>query len=145
MLKYYSEISLIENSNSSSCTSGLNEVSFQSFRWVFEDDRDDNFLPRALIDNPKIIELKTQCNGWSLSLFDSEENAKNRLVEICKNKPNLYKRLGTHIAKGFLSKNDGLASEIDTKGHFELFEYKDVTLKSKFDVVLNVIDEYANK
>ena len=104
-----------------------------AYRWVFSDIEDErNFLP-PYIRNPN--RTNDNCRVWCLSFFDSLENAKKRLAEITKHNKNLYKKLGTHVAEGELEKEDGIISEVDSQGHFGMFEYVKTDLTEKFQVI----------
>jgi len=47
----------------------------------------------------------------------------------------LYKKLGDHVAKGNLIKNDGLSDKEQDNGHFTHFEYEKIDLTLTFNVV----------
>lgn len=109
-----------------------------AYRWVFADINDNrNFEPIYLLDKnrPQIT-----CLGWALSMFDTNINAKARLLHLTKNKENLYKKLGTHIAEGRFSLIDGLSDNANEMGHFSHFEYENIELKNQF----NIIEQVAN-
>lgn len=104
-----------------------------AFCWTFEDINDPrNFVPRAMVVG------RDNCTSWALSFFETQDQAKNRLDDITKNKRNLLKKLGTHIATGQLEPADGISEDCDGNGHFNHFEYEEVDFKSKFTVVLKV-------
>jgi hypothetical protein len=132
MFKYKVELENI-STDLSCIDSSYVESERTAFRWVFEDiNHTDNFLPRALIPHPLQEHQKTQCNGWSLSFFQTLVEAENRLREICKDKEKAYKRLGTHIAIGDLEKTDGKSGNVGESGHFEHHEYVGTIFSSKF-------------
>ena len=126
-LKYQEQIEKLD------CNlSGFSEISYDEvFHWVFKDCDDSSFYPVA-VNNPN---RRNNCLGWALSFFDTQENAKRRLLEIANHKKKIFKKLGTHIAKGSIIEADGVSNEPNNKGHFDLFEYKDVNLSSKFKIV----------
>ncbi len=104
----------------------------EAFRWVHTDMNNfKNFTPRyylapkrdleriAKIENKK-EQNKQLCNMLALSMFETEKKAKERfdaLKQIMGK--NIFKHLGTHIAKGCLEIEDGVNSPFDTNGHFE--------------------------
>ena len=54
-----------------------------------------------------------------MSFFVSKEAAKKRFTTLLGLMgPEVYLKLGTQIAKGFLNAPDGVTSEPDKKGHF---------------------------
>lgn len=81
---------------------------------------------------------KIDCIGYALSMFDSEEQAIARLNILSKGRKDLYKKLGTHIAKGTLKISDGISNnsstDPDTSGHFSFFEYNGTNLQKRFTV-----------
>jgi hypothetical protein len=108
-----------------------------SYRWCFSEISDErNFLPKYL---RKPDEEDDNCLGWGLSFFNTLEEGKQRLNEVVGLRTFLYKKLGDHIAIGELSKEDGISNKSDRTGHFTLFEYKNVDLSKKFEVVEKVI------
>lgn len=140
MFKYNNEILGIQTRISDSCTSNCYPKDLIAFRWVFPDNRPDNFLPRALINHNGQELTKNRCNGWSLSMFDTEENAINELNCVYTNRPNIFKKLGTHVAKGNINPDDGLVSPINAKGHFEFFEFENSNIEVKFVTITMVCE-----
>lgn len=130
-LKYQEEIDKMD------CDlEGFNEQERIAFRWTFDDINDKrNFLPRFLL-KPEME--KTDCIGWGLSFFETNETAKNRLREIVGYRKNLFKKLGTHVAMGNLDGENGLSDKAQSNGHFTHFEYKGVSLSVKFNIVEKV-------
>jgi hypothetical protein len=94
-----------------------------AFRWVFEDINDTrNFLP-VFFRNPKKYLDKTdfeKCNGLALSFYNSEYGAKSKFEDLKSTiGKNVYKNLGTNIAKGHITELDGINEEpYDRYGHF---------------------------
>jgi hypothetical protein len=110
-----------------------------AYRWVFEDTADSrNFLPIYAIDNEKLEKHKADgefsCTCWALSFFKSEIQAKEKFDKILSKNPRIHRKLGTHIAKGYLNATDGISGECDEIGHFNHFEYEEAELVSKFSV-----------
>src|SRR5688500_2395115 len=96
-----------------------------AFRWVFEEIHDPrNFEPKFKLDQSF---QRNTCIGWALSFFNTQENAKKRLLHITKDKEHLFKKLGTHIANGLLEKVDGVSNDPEKFGHFSHFEYENIT------------------
>lgn len=138
MLKYQKQIADIPN-----CPPTCRSASIVSYRFVFEEiDHQNNFLPVLLI-NPKrrLTEASEKCSGYALSFFCSKEKAKRRYLQLKKRNKNIWKVLGTHIANGFINEADGLITDISKNGHFDLYEYENVDLKSKFCIVCPIVCE----
>lgn len=115
-----------------------------AFRWVFSDINDSrNFKPVYILNSQleSIEEAKgiNDCTGYSLSFFNTVENAKKRFETITKDKPLLYKKLGTHVAQGSIVKQDGISNRINRFGHFEHFEYENVVFDNKFEIIDNLV------
>lgn len=107
-----------------------------AFHWVFEPISNiKNFIP-VYIKQP--LRPQNTCNGYALSFFNSQEEAKIRLLELSEGKPNIFKKLGTDIAEGNLVRTDGISNRSNDGGHFEHFEYADIDLNSKFTIVEKV-------
>jgi len=99
------------------------------FRWVFKDRlHRNNFLPPLAI-TPKRIRDKmfeaeySKCAGYALSFFDSVENAIKRYLNIYNKRKNFSTTVGEYIARVEIKSDDGVASEPDKNGHFELHEF----------------------
>jgi hypothetical protein len=112
-----------------------------SFRWVFEDmAHEKNFSP--VYSSPERLAADRQrgkltFKGWALSFFDTKKNAKTRLEYFTKGKPNLYKKLGTHIAEGVINSTDGITEiKCSEHGHFNHFENEGTDFyKGRFEIV----------
>src|SRR5690606_31972258 len=108
----------------------------ECYRWVFEHiDDSRNFDPVYVLDEER---KQNTCKGYALSFFDESDNAIKRLSEIAKDKENVFKKLGTHIAKGVLNKSDGISEDSDSITHFNHFEYEDVSLNAKFEIIQKI-------
>jgi hypothetical protein len=131
--KYQNFISLIAN-----CPpADYYPTQIKAYRFVFSDpNHPDNFLP-VLMMNPKrnFPDPNGQCLGYALSLFDSLENAQKRYGDMVKGRPALRKKLGSHIAAGIITPNDGLVSEVNSSGHFSLHQFAETDLKHKFQII----------
>lgn len=74
-------------------------------------------------------------------MFVSEETAKARFLAVARSNRNVYKKLGTHLAKGKITPAHGLATQAHPKsGHFTLFEHTGIRLKDEFKIVARLID-----
>jgi len=140
-LKYSKEIIEVETREKSVC---LNEsyapTIGQYFRFTFEEiTHPNNFKPVALIQQIP----KTRCNHWSLSMFNSEENAISFFREAVnkqkKLKKNLSKSYGEYLAKGNLTLEDGMKGPDNLKGHFEYFSNEGVDFEKKFTIIKKLI------
>jgi len=133
MLKYQKQTEEIPNCPSPDCKS----LTIEAFRFVFEDiHHRNNFLP-ALLINPKrqLTKDSDKCSGYALSFFCSAETAKSQYLKLKKRNKNIGKSIGTHIAQGVVNETDGLVSEINRNGHFDLHEFENTDLKNKFRII----------
>lgn len=131
----------IQNLNLSvSCPpSNYKSIEIQAFRFVFEEGSEkakNNFLPPLKITPKRQLNPDSKkCEGYALSLFNTQQKAKTFYGELRKRHPNIDKTLGTHLARGIFDKNDGVASEINNKGHFNFHEAEDTNLSQKFEII----------
>jgi hypothetical protein len=133
-LKYQQEIDKFQFNFDS-----FEEQERMSFIYVFKDILESrNFLPKYV---RQVNCEHDNCLGWSLSFFDSQEHAKNRIRKLASDKNFIYKKLGTHLGTGRLEKNDGISNEPCKSGHFSHFEYEDVVLNKKFEVIESLVNE----
>ena len=117
--------------------SGFQEIERTSYRWTFakiEDSR--NFKPCLILDDTR---KKLGCLGFALSFYVTEVAGIKRHKDLTSNKPQLFKKLGSHIASGDLVKTDGIANKPNKLKHFDFFEYENIDLSSKFTVLKSII------
>ena len=132
-LKYQNEI---QNLNCD--LSNFQEIERNSFRWTFESIEDSRNFEPVLISAPNRIE-QIGCLGFALSVFVTKEAGIKRHNNLTLDKPKLFKKLGSHIASGDLTKSDGIANEPDEYKHFDFFTYENVDLSNKFTVLESII------
>lgn len=133
-LKYQEEIESFEPD-----LSGFNESERESFRYVHEDDSDErNFLPAFIIDENR---RRDNFRGFGLSFYEDETQAINRYTLLINNIPNLYKKIGTHLAKGTIETEDGISDRANDDSHFTLLEYEEVELSAKFTKAIKIYND----
>ena len=116
---------------------GFTEREILSYRWVFENINDiRNFTPPYINNPARDVETPT---GFALSFFETKDAGICRLKTITSNKPNLLKRLGTHIAEGKIVNSDGICCDPDKNRHFDLFEYLGTDLKANFTILGHIV------
>lgn len=138
-LKYANHLANIQNNDGDSCTTNCQELSQPAFRWVFSEISDPrNFVPVAVTGRYQNV-----CSGWAISLYDTLENSEKKYFDLLKDRPKLFKKLGTHVAEGNIQQSDGLCSLSNIEGHFDCHEYIDTDFSSTFAVVKALVsDEY---
>ena len=111
------------------------------FRYVHSDlNHENNFLP-AFIINPtrRNDSFDAQvCSGYGLSFFNSFDGAVRKYKALAKSFKQINLKLGTHVARGTLSETDGVRTAPNEIGHFDLHEFVNVNLKSRFVIIEKV-------
>lgn len=112
-------------------------VSADGHRFVHSSITDQrNFLPAAML-NPrrKFKDSHECCSGMALSMFDTKERAKTRYSVLRRMIRSIHQTIGTHLAKGTLTSEDGIATSPTSGGHFDFHEFDGVDLSTKFQIV----------
>lgn len=110
----------------------------EAFRFVFEDpDHPNNFLPPLKINPSRFLskESMEKCHGLGLSLYGKKENAKKKFEELISTFKNFKKTIGTHIAKGIITDEDGHITKENKITHFDIYEFENVVLNEKFVII----------
>lgn len=109
------------------------------FRWVFGDILDERNFQPLFYRNPKKYTCASdseKCRGLALSLFVSEDTARDRFNDLKDNTcPIAYKVLGTNIAKSEITENDGLNEEPNQIGHFNHHPIKNHQYERRFIII----------
>ncbi len=135
--KYLDDIKDITDCPPTRCT----KKNMTAFRFVFEPNTENewkNFLPPKKISPQRPLgndNDKVKCAGYGLSFFDSENNAKMHYETMSKTRHNVHKSIGTHLAKVSIDQNDGVVTEINNRGHFDLHEYENTNWSHKFEII----------
>jgi hypothetical protein len=111
------------------------------YRWVFDEITDERNFQPLFYRNPrkysrKDTSDKEKCGGLALSLFTSEEKAKDRFYEL-KNTtcPIAYKVLGTGIAEATINEQDGVNEEPNNLGHFNHHPVVNHDYENRFTII----------
>lgn len=107
------------------------------FRFVFDPLCSDSFLPVGKITPQRVHTAKgpLACSMLALSMFSTENKARAKYAAVLKTNPNAPKTLGTHLAKGNVSANDGASTPITSSGHFDFHPYVGAHLDSDFVII----------
>jgi len=117
------------------------------YRWVFDEiENEKNFKPRYYlvpikelekiqnIQDVKIRDTKT-CSMLALSMFLSEKEAFDRFKDLEDDMgKKVYNFLGTNIAVGDITENDGVNGDYDDFGHFNHHPAMNGNYESKFKI-----------
>ncbi len=121
-------------------------INTNSFRWIKMPLKNiNNYLPRIILNYSNSIPLRrndlsdnSKCSDCGLSMFNSKENAIRKFFGFPER---IRKNLGyTHIASCNISEEDGLSSKINLQGHFDFFEFVDINLADKFELIGELVD-----
>jgi hypothetical protein len=97
----------------------LNRVAFRS---VFDDLKDDNNFKPVYFKNPKRFNDKLEdeiCLSMGLSFFETLDKAERRFIKLRKRLgEEAFKILGTQIAEGTITEDEGVSNVADLNGHF---------------------------
>lgn len=111
-----------------------------SFRFVYDDiNHPENFMvvakktPNRKLDGPYAI-----CMAHALSLYSAEHLAIKRYQELKGDCKNIRESIGTHLAKGTIGPTDGFATDVQSDGHFSLFEAKGSNVGEKFAIICQI-------
>lgn len=111
----------------------------ESYRFIFSEGTDRNHLPAYILQpnrlSQEIKKGKVTTNGYSLSNFETIEQAECRyeyLRKVCKN---IKLSIGDTLSGGIIENDDGKITETNGEGHFELYEYENCDLNQKFHVI----------
>jgi hypothetical protein len=109
-----------------------------AYRWVFDDINDpENFKPVYYKDPIRALKFSDEikCQSLALSLFASEEQAKDRFSELKETIQNAYKQLGTMVAESTINEKDGVNSDIDRRGHFSHHPVSEHQYEKRFVII----------
>lgn len=115
----------------------------EAYRWVFDNiEEPRNFTPQYFKNPKRFLPLSNdkKCTAMSLSLWSSKEAAKEAF-NFLKDKfagNKAYKVLGTKIAKGNLTEEDGVNSKIREDGHFSHHQSESTNYPTIFSIVENL-------
>lgn len=111
----------------------------ESFRYVFANSAQQNHIPPHKL-HPNRLEQqintgKVNLSGFALSNLETEKQAMEfyqYLHKICKN---ARKQIGDSLSYGVLTIIDGLITDTDVHGHFDLYESDVCDLNQTFKIV----------
>lgn len=110
----------------------------EAYRYTFDQiSNPENFKPQ-IIKKPARFNDRTdleKCSGFGISLYEDEQKAVDFYSELSKTISNIKKLVGSHLAKGKLATNDGVCTDVDAQGHFDLHEYENTNLSQKFSII----------
>jgi hypothetical protein len=108
----------------------------EAFRFVFRNKVDCNHIPPYIQKPQRVISAKDKgeltTSGYALSCLETEIDAIRFYDSLCSYTPLISKHIGDSLSRGHLVNTDGLITSTNHKGHFDLYEYQDCNLSSKF-------------
>lgn len=113
-----------------------------AFRFVFDTIGDQrNFLPAAKM-NPRrqFDDEYACCIAHALSMFASKKRATTRFRELLNAHKRIHLMIGTHLAEGNITADDGKATATDGRGHYSFFEAADCNCAETFKIIEKLYD-----
>ena len=131
--KYEEKILKLNENLGCNCYDDYVEKECEAYRFTFAEITDKrNFLPTA--SDPTNNKARQKCSGYAISFHETETSSKNTWDYLIDDRPNLFKKIGTHISKGTLTKAYGKCSDSDEHLHFNFAEYEDIKLEAYFQI-----------
>jgi hypothetical protein len=96
------------------------------FHAVHDDLRPDSFLPKAKRRPPKTI----RCADWGISMFETRQQLIKFFAKLQGSFKMVRVILGDQIAEYHLTKDHGIRTAANNKGHFDFYDYDDFDWKS---------------
>lgn len=110
-----------------------------AYRWVFNDIHHlDNFTPQYYRNPKRFLTWGDveKCKALSLSLFVSVETAQTRFEALREALgAKVYRTLGSQIASGRLTEDDGVHGDLDEKGHFSFHPATESCFEDSFSII----------
>lgn len=110
----------------------------EAFRFVFEDsNHPNNFSPLLKIDPKRYLTKNDieKCQALGLSLYGKKDKAIEKFTQISLSFKRIRQTIGTHIAVGNICESDGHITEEDEITHFDMYEFNDSKINTKFAIV----------
>ncbi len=128
--KYATYIARVAECPPTSATEGTR----RAYRFVFNPVDAESFKPTA-ISVPKRFEKKPCCTDCAVSLYESEEDARDAFAELLENHSKIREKVGDSLGMFNVLPEHGPHTAPDHTGHFDLFEYVNVDLAAVTSVV----------
>lgn len=111
----------------------------RSYRYVFSSGHSNetkNHKPVYINQPARMIKNidKACLTGYSLSCYENKEKAIEVFRQHSSTHKNFHQTAGNCLSEGILNDSDGLITEKNNTTHFDLFEFKECDLSSKFNI-----------
>jgi hypothetical protein len=112
------------------------------YRFIFDNpEHPNNHKPPFIIkplraNNPND---KMKSDGYALSCFEKEIQAKRTFQKFTKSNRNFAKTAGNSLSRGLIENIDGLVDNTTESGHFNLYEFEDCDLSQKFVITETLV------
>lgn len=110
----------------------------EAYRFVFEDSEHPNNFSPPLKINPKRYLTKDdieKCQALGLSLYGKKSGAIEKFEELSLNFKKIKQVIGTHIAFGIITDDDGHITVEDEITHFDMYEFENSEINKKFEII----------
>jgi hypothetical protein len=135
--KYEAQVCILDSCPPGDCAPAGGDA----FRFFFADTDDERNLKPVLSIKPKRGNAWSdaeRCSGWALSCYLSLEMARAHYLAILDEHPNFHKSVGTCVAGAALAPDDGVITQADDLGHFDLHESDGADLAGRFTIIEQV-------
>lgn len=138
VFKYQSEIDILvyEGVKLPSLSAPKNK---NAYRYVFSEENSNNHKPVYIQKPQRVIsdtdKKRLSTSGYALSCFEQKDKAIQKYNALKANIRNIALTMGDALCNGILNEEDGLVTQANDDTHFDLYEYCDCDLSSKFKVI----------
>ena len=138
VFRYQSEIDLLIDEGAK-LPSLFEPQNKDAYRYVFSKDNPNNHKPVYVQRPQRIIsdmdKKRFSTSGYALSCFEQKDKAIQKYDALKANIRNIALTMGDALCNGTLNKEDGLITQANNDTHFDLYEYCDSDLSSKFKII----------
>lgn len=108
-----------------------------AYRWTRGQISESCFLPVALRNPRRLLKAKEgeKCSCYGLSMHETLDQSVNAFRSLEKSIRQIRKTIGDAVSVGSLDAADGVRTFADRYGHFDLHEYANCSIATKFQVV----------
>ncbi|MDR1918985.1 MAG: hypothetical protein LBQ65_04980 [Tannerellaceae bacterium] len=118
-------------------------VNKEAYRYIFSGEHPNNHIPVYRQKPQRVIsdidKNRLNTSGYALSCYNYENNAVLQYESLRNTHPLIYKTIGDALCYGILDSNDGRITSRNGKGHFDLYEFYECDLSSKFKIVRSLV------
>jgi hypothetical protein len=118
-------------------------VNKEAYRYIFSEEHPNNHIPVYKQKPQRVIsdigKNRLNTSGYALSCYNHENNAVQQYESLRNTSRHIDRTIGNALCYGILNPNDGLITSTNGKGHFDLYEFYECDLSSKFEIVRSLV------